>query len=140
MNRRISENLRTAVELRAEGMCEYCRIAIEDTYLGGEIDHIRSLKHRGKTEFENLALACQPCNRNKGSDLGSISESSKVLVRFFNPRTDVWNEHFRVNKNAEIETLTEIGEVTALIFRFNDWERISERQGLIEIGRYSQIS
>jgi HNH endonuclease len=137
MSRYVSENLREQVELRASGKCEYCRIAIEDTYFGGEIDHIISLKHRGQTELENLALACQPCNRNKGSDLGSISEISKMLIRFFNPRNDVWSEHFRLNSDAEIEPLTEIGEVTANIFGFNDLERIAERKGLIEIGRYS---
>ena len=136
MSRYLSENLRTAVELRAKNHCEYCRIAIEDTYFGGEIDHIISIKHRGKTESENLALACQPCNRNKGSDLGSIPEKSKVLVRFFNPRIDNWHEHFRVNSRAEIKSLTEIGEVTAFIFGFNNLERIAERQGLIEIGHY----
>ena len=136
MSRYISENLRTAVELRANGFCEYCRISIEDTYFGGEIDHIISLKHRGRTEFENLALACQPCNRNKGSDLGSLSEISNELVRFFNPRTDIWLEHFRVNSDAEIEFLTEIGEVTAFIFGFNEPERIAERKGLIELGNY----
>ena len=58
MSRDISENLREAVENRAEGLCEYCRIAIEDTYFGGEIDHIINLKHRGATTLENLALAC----------------------------------------------------------------------------------
>lgn len=136
MSRYIGESLREEVELRANGICEYCRIAIEDTYFGGEIDHIISLKHRGKTEPENLALACQPCNRNKGSDLGSISQKSNQLIRFFNPRTDNWNDHFRVNSNAEIEPLTEIGEVTAFIFGFNDLERIAERKGLVEIGRY----
>jgi len=136
MSRYISENLRTEVELRANGICEYCRIAIEDTYFGGEIDHIISLKHRGQTEVENLALACQPCNCNKGSDLGSISETSKTLIRFFNPRIDNWNEHFRVNPDAEIKPLTEIGEVTAFIFGFNEPERIAERKGLIEIGHY----
>lgn len=137
MSRFISENLRFEVELRANGFCEYCRIKIEDTYFGGEIDHIISRKHRGQTEFVNLALACQPCNRHKGSDLGSISEVSKKLIRFYNPRTDNWNEHFRVNSNAEVETLTEIGEVTAFIFGFNEPERIAERQGLIELGNYS---
>lgn len=137
MSRYISENLRAQVEQRADAICEYCRIAIEDTYFGGEIDHIISRKHRGQTEFENLALACQPCNRAKGSDLGSISETSKTLIRFFNPRTDVWKEHFRVNADAEIESLTEIGAVTAIIFGFNDLERIAERKGLIEIGRYA---
>ena len=136
MSRYVSQNLRTQVELRAGGICEYCRIHIEDTYFGGEIDHIISRKHRGQTEFENLALACQPCNRNKGSDLDSLSESSKNLVRFFNPRTDKWGEHFRANLNGEIESLTEIGEVTAIIFGFNDLERIAERRGLIEIRQY----
>ncbi len=136
MSRYVSESLRTKVENRANGICEYCLITIEDTYFGGEIDHIISLKHRGHTEFENLALACQPCNRGKGSDLGSLSESSKNLVRFFNPRTDRWDEHFRVNLDAEIESLTEIGEVTAFIFGFNESERIAERRGLIEIGHY----
>ena len=136
MNRYVSENLRTQVELRAGEICEYCRIAIQDTYFGGEIDHIISLKHRGRTESENLALACQPCNRNKGSDLGSISETSGILVRFYNPRVDKWDEHFRVNSVAEIESLTEMGEVTAFIFGFNEPERIAERRGLIEIGHY----
>ncbi len=136
MSRYVSENLRAQVEFRAGGICEYCRIHIEDTYFGGEIDHIISLKHRGQTEFENLALACQPCNRNKGSDLGSLPESSKNLVRFFDPRTDEWGEHFRVGLNGEIEALTETGEVTAFIFGFNNQERIAERKGLIEIGRY----
>ena len=97
MSRYISDNLRTRVELRANGFCEYCRIAIEDTYFGGETDHIISFKHRRQTESENLALACQPCNRNKGSDLGSIPQNSNKLVRVFNPRTDIWHEHFRVN-------------------------------------------
>lgn len=110
--------------------------AVEDTYFGGEIDHVISLKHRGRTEFENLALACQPCNRNKGSDLGSLVETTKVLTRFFNPRTDVWSEHFRADSNGEIEALTEIGEVTIFIFGFNVPEQISERKGLIELGRY----
>jgi len=136
MSRYVSENLRAQVEIRAGGICEYCRIATADTYFGGEVDHIISLKHRGQTEFENLALACQPCNRNKGSDLGSLPESSKNLVRFFNPRTDEWSEHFRANSDGQIEFLTEIGGVTAFIFGFNDEERIAERKGLIEIGHY----
>lgn len=69
MSRYVSNSLAGEINSRADGRCEYCRISIEDTYLGGEIDHIRSLKHGGETHAENLALACQPCNRNKGTDL-----------------------------------------------------------------------
>ncbi len=139
MSRYISEKLRKLVENRAKGICEYCLISIEDTYLGGEIDHIISIKHGGKTKPDNLALACQPCNRNKGSDLGSIPEKSKELIRFFNPRTDLWSEHFRLNESI-IEFLTEIGEVTARIFEFNTPERLLERKGLIEIGHFPSFS
>lgn len=136
MSRYINEKLRTQVETRANGFCEYCRIAIRRYIFRGEINHIISFKHRGITKFENLALACQPCNRNKGSDLGSLSETSNELTRFFNPRTDNWSEHFRVNSDAEIEFLTIIGEVTRFIFGFNETERIIERRGLIELGNY----
>lgn len=137
MSRYISDDLAKLVVDRAANSCEYCLISIEDTYLGGEIDHIRSLKHGGSTTPDNLALACQPCNRYKGTDLGSISEVSGALVRFFNPRRDVWSEHFRVSTNGEIEVLTEIGEVTVRILGLNDLERLAERVGLIGIGHYS---
>ena len=136
MSRNINTVLAKNVSTRANDRCEYCGISISDTYFGGEIDHILSIKHGGETTFENLALACQPCNRKKGTDLGSVLADSRKLIRFFDPRTDVWSEHFTINSNAEIETLSDIGKVTADIFGFNDPERIDERIGLIEIGHY----
>lgn len=139
MNRKLTKAVRREVEQRANGRCEYCRIGIEDTYLGGEIDHILAVKHGGATESANLAFACQPCNRNKGSDIGSIGQSGN-FVPFFNPRIHTWNEHFKVNEEAEVEPLTEIGQVTIRILGFNDLERVEERRGLIEIGRYEWIA
>lgn len=58
MTRYISDSLRKKVEKRANYVCEYCLISIEETFFGGEIDHIVSIKHGGQTVFENLALAC----------------------------------------------------------------------------------
>lgn len=136
MSRYVSEALIKTVVTRSEGRCEYCRISIDDTYFGGEVDHIRSLKHGGTTESNNLAYACQPCNRSKGTDLGSLSSISGVLVSFFNPRTDKWEEHFKVEEDGRITALSEVGEVTARILGFNDLERVAERRGLIELGRY----
>lgn len=136
MSHYISEALAEEILIRSGGRCEYCRISIEDTYFGSEIDHIRSLKHGGITVLNNLALACQPCNRKKGTDLGSVSIVSGDLIRFFNPRTDTWNEHFRAEQDGRIEVLTEVGEVTVRILGCNDPERIAERKGLIELNRY----
>jgi hypothetical protein len=132
---RVRAELRLLVAARADYLCEYCLIAEEDTFFGCEVDHIISLKHGGATEAGNLAYACMFCNRYKGSDLASLSQQTGSLVRFFNPRIDRWSEHFQFDK-LHIKSLTEIGEVTARILRFNDGERILERQALAVIGRH----
>jgi hypothetical protein len=98
--------------------------------------HILAVKLTTSKVINIVGKLFQPCNRNKGSDLGSIPINSDELVRFYNPRVDNWHEHFQVNSNAEIIPLTEIGEVTAFILGFNEPERIAERLGLIEIGHY----
>jgi hypothetical protein len=132
---RVSAELRLLVAARANYLCEYCLIAEEDTFFGCEVDHIISVKHGGATEAANLAYACTFCNRYKGSDLASISQTTGALARFFNPRVDHWSEHFQFDK-LHIKFITEIGEVTARILRFNDSERILERQSLNMVGRY----
>ena len=132
---RVSAELRRLVATRADYLCEYCLIAEEDSFFGCEVDHIIALKHGGSTEPDNLAYACLFCNRNKGSDIASLSQQTGNLVRLFNPRTDRWTEHFRLAEH-EIRALTEIGEVTARILRLNDSERLLERYELKAIGRY----
>jgi hypothetical protein len=130
----VGPELRRLVAERAGRRCEYCLVAEEDTFLGCEVDHVVSLKHGGPTEPDNLALACAFCNRHKGSDIGSISRAGE-LTRFYNPRSDRWADHFRLAGDL-IEPLTEIGEVTARILKFNDGERLLERQALRAAGRY----
>jgi len=134
MARWISAELRQTVADRAKQLCEYCLIAEANTFYGCEVDHIISLKHGGSTEPDNLAYACALCNRAKGSDVGSIATSGE-FTRFFNPRTDHWSEHFRLD-GAIIQPITPIGEVTARILSFNESARIHEREELMRFGRY----
>lgn len=124
--------------IRAAYLCEYCLIHEEDTYFGCQVDHIISEKHGGLTESQNLALACTVCNRTKGSDIGSLVWETGRFVRFFNPRTDKWSEHFRL-QGVEIVPITEIGIATNNILKFNDSERLMERQELAELGRYPTL-
>lgn len=131
----INEDLRRLVATRADYLCEYCLIHKDDTFLGCEVDHIISLKHDGTNHEDNLAYACTFCNRQKGSDVGSILLPSREFVRFFDPRRDRWLEHFRLD-GLLITPLTKIGEVTAQILGFNGDDRLLERQTLIRIGRY----
>ena len=131
----ISVALRQLVITRARSLCEYCLIHEDDAYFGCEIDHIISEKHGGPTEDSNLAYACLFCNRNKGSDIGSIVRQTGQFCRFFNPRIDHWADHFALN-GVRIDTLTEIGEVTARILDFNYIDRLIERQELEAFGYY----
>lgn len=133
----IGANLRRQVVARAKRLCEYCLIHEEDTFFGCEVDHIISQKHGGPTEEHNLALACLICNRNKGSDIASLSPETGELVRLFNPRTDRWREHFRITRDGvTIDALTPIGEATVRILGLNQGERLLERQALLAEGRY----
>jgi hypothetical protein len=93
-----------------------------------------SEKHGGQTEAENL-VACGFCNRSKGSDIGSITQRAGAFVRFFNPRTDLWTDHFALD-GVTIIALSDVGAVSARILDFNNSERLFERQALQVIGRY----
>lgn len=131
----IGSQIRLFVAERAGNICEYCLIAAEDCYYRHQIDHIVSLKHDGSSEIENLALSCVVCNRNKGSDIGSVVGNSTELIRFYNPRIDVWNEHFRLG-GLVFNPLTKIGEETVRIFQMNHEDQIMERETLSRVGRY----
>ena len=50
---------------RAKGCCEYCRSQVRFAMQSFSVEHIVPRSRGGKTEFENLALACQGCNNHK---------------------------------------------------------------------------
>lgn len=134
--RTITEKLRKLVIERSNRCCEYCLIPEAFLATFFHVDHIRSLKHGGKNSFDNLAYACPHCNQNKGTDVGTfIDEEVTSVVRFFNPRKDIWTEHFKII-DGEIRPLTPIGLATIKILDFNQAERVVLRQALISIGMY----
>jgi len=135
----VSVALRQFVRTRAKSLCEYCLIHEEDTYFGCQVDHIISEKHGGATQESNLAYACTYCNRNKGSDIGSIVQETRLFCRFFNPRIDRWTDHFGL-EGVSIAALTPIGEVTIRILDFNHVERLIERTELATLGRYPSLT
>ena len=132
----IPENLRQQVAKRANYCCEYC--LFPEVFLATifHIEHIRSLKHGGKTILINLAYACPHCNQNKGSNIATfLSGDSDQLIRLFNPRKDVWTQHFEV-VNGEILPLTSIAEGTIRILDMNQVDRLILRKALIDAGVY----
>ncbi len=117
------------VRERAALRCEYCRLAEADAFLPHEPDHIRAEKHDGASTEENLALACFDCNRFKGSDVASFDPESAALVPLFNPRMQVWSEHF-VAADGAVIGLTPVGRATAKLLKFNLAARVEVRAAL----------
>jgi hypothetical protein len=132
----IPESLRRLVIERAMGRCEYCLIHQDDVPFTHHIDHIVPLKHGGQTVSDNLALACLDCNRHKGSDLTAIDPIDGAIIALFNPRAQVWSEHFAL-EGARVVALTPVGRATVVLLRLNDRARVLQRQFLIDARRYS---
>ena len=127
--------LRHLVFERARQRCEYCLIHQDVSIYRHEVDHIVALKHGGQTQADNLAVACLPCNRSKGSDLTTFDPVSNALVPLFNPRRHTWSEHF-ILQDASIVGLTPIGRATVVLLKLNASTRLLHRRTLIAQGRY----
>jgi 5-methylcytosine-specific restriction endonuclease McrA len=118
--------LRREVIKRAANRCEYCLLPAEIAFYPHEVDHVITEKHGGVTEIDNLAFACWRCNRHKGSDLTSFDPETQQLSPLFNPRIQIWSEHFAY-EGERIVGLTMEGRTTVNLLRLNSEERLLER-------------
>jgi HNH endonuclease len=131
----IPSALRRLVIKRASGCCEYCLLNQDDSESSHQIDHLIAVRHGGLTVSQNLALACQLCNRYKGPNVAAIDPQSGEIVALFNPRTQNWNEHFELS-DAMILGLTAAGRATVQLLLINEEARLIDRKALIDAGRY----
>ena len=132
----ISAAMRREVIARAVGRCEYCGIPSDATLAAHEPDHVIGEQHGGQTTLDNLAYACFRCNRLKGPNIATIDPLTNLLTRLYNPRSDHWDDHFRLDQ-ALIEPLTPIARGTAMLLRFDDEQRVLLRAELIATCRYA---
>jgi len=135
MSHLITYSLRQYVIERAARCCEFCLISQDDVPQQHEIDHLLARKHGGQSVAENLALTCFPCNRYKGADITAIDPDTQNIVPLFNPRVQVWSDHFAL-VGAKIVGRTPIGRATVALLRFNLPVRVDHRRLLIQKGRY----
>jgi hypothetical protein len=131
----IASSLRATVIARAFHSCEYCLIHDAYVMFVHEVDHVIAQKHGGATVLANLAYACAQCNRNKGSDIASVDPETDRPEFLYNPRTQLWRDHFQLNSSI-IVPLTAPGRVTVRLLQLNQIDRILLRKELLSTGRY----
>lgn len=128
----IDDSIRQIVWNRASGRCEYCHLKQEYYPVWRhQLEHIIPRKHFGSDELANLALACVRCNLGKSSNLSGLDATTQQVVQLFNPRRDVWNDHFSFD-GATIVGRTPVGRVTVYVLNMNEDERLRLRAQLLQ--------
>jgi len=123
------------VSARARHACEYCRAPEVVFNLPFEVEHITPQALGGESTEDNLALACRSCNLYKSAYVRALDVLTQREVGLFNPRRDVWHEHFSLGgETGEVEGLTEIGRATALRLRLNSAAQVAARKQWLRLG------
>jgi hypothetical protein len=136
----ISIDLREEVKLRANKCCEYCKSQDKYSPTDFTIDHIIPESLDGTSEIENLAYACFLCNRLKSNKLKSFDTISQKWNPLYNPRIDVWDEHFAWSEDAtNILGTTTIGRCTVKELKLNRDKLIEYRNCLILFGTHPPV-
>ena len=94
------------------------------------IEHVIAKQHGGKDVRSNLAMACPFCNQRKGTNLAGIDPESRRMVRLFNPRTNIWKDHFRMSAIL-IVGRTPVGRTTVVVLAMNDAVQSSTRKAIL---------
>lgn len=90
----ISNEIKQKVRIKAKHRCGYCLLPQEILSIPLEIEHILPISSGGTDEKENLWLACRNCNGFKFTKTEAEDPKTGKVVVIFNPRTQIWREHF----------------------------------------------
>jgi hypothetical protein len=130
----IDNAMRLLIRRRAGDVCEYCRLPqASSRIIRFHVEHIIARQHGGKSEPENLALACSCCNFHKGPNIAGLDPESNQLVPLFHPRRHRWPDHFAW-RGTVIVGLTPIGRATVELLAMNQWGRMELRENLQALG------
>ncbi|MDL1895997.1 HNH endonuclease [Anaerolineae bacterium CFX7] len=126
---RLSRELRQRIASTARFRCGYCLTTQQVIGPLFEIDHILPRARGGSSDENNLWLACPHCNNEKSDQVEGVDPLTRNVVRLFNPRIDVWNEHFEwQEEGAVIFGKTAMGRVTVAALDMNHPDIVSARR------------
>lgn len=99
------------------------------------IDHIQPQSLGGSDDLTNLAAACYRCNEFKGSRISGIDPLTQDEVALFNPRSQLWSEHFRWDElGTKLTGLTPVGRLTVAALNLNNEDVVAARSIWVKWG------
>jgi len=132
----ISADLAQRVREAAGHRCGYCLSPQWLVMARMEIDHILPVAKGGNNEESNLWLACPICNSHKSDKTEAVDPETGELHPLFNPRTQIWKEHFRWSSDGiHIIGLTPVGRATVIALQLStDPDALQVRSRWVIVG------
>jgi HNH endonuclease len=131
----IPVDLRIQIEQADHGRCSYCLTQAVNSGIPLSFDHILPRSKGGTTIFENVCLACRPCNEFKSDLIEVLDPLTGETVPLFNPRQQRWAEHFTWSEDGtRVEGLTPVGRVTVLTLQMNRALVVATRRRWVSSG------
>jgi HNH endonuclease len=118
-----------------DNRCSYCLAAQQYVLSKLEIEHIIPVTLGGGNDEWNLCLACRLCNLYKSDHIEAADPITKAIVALFNPRAQVWSDHFKWSQDgAIIIGLTPVGRATVEALRLNNEIAVEVRRNWVLAG------
>ena len=132
--------MRRVVIERANGYCEYCQLPASFSPSSFNFEHIIPLIKQGLTTLENLAFSCGGCNAHKKDKVEALDALTRQLSPLFNPRTDIWSNHFEWNDDdLQIIGSSPTGRATVQLLKVNREGNINLRKLLKMAGLHPPV-
>jgi 5-methylcytosine-specific restriction endonuclease McrA len=123
------------VKERAKYCCEYCIAQVlfsADTF---STEHIIPVVKDGTDDVDNLAFSCQYCNNLKYKATQAIDPATGNMADLYNPRKDIWAEHFEWYENFTIiRGISATGRATEVRLKLNRIGLLNLRKVLVQTG------
>jgi hypothetical protein len=131
---RVTKAQRKQVTTRAYGCCEYCLSPAKYGTESLSVEHIFPRSKGGRTELNNLALACQGCNNHKFTRTEAVDPVTGETVPLYHPRHHRWREHFAWSEDyLFIRGVTPTGRATVALLQLN-------REGVVNLRQVLQLA
>jgi hypothetical protein len=131
----VPASLRQRIREVARNCCGYCLSSQQYMMSKLEIEHIIPRAQGGSNEESNLWLSCSLCNRYKGAQIVGVDPFDSAHVKLFNPRTQIWSEHFRWSPDGtHILGVTPTGRATVEALRLNNQLAVEVRSNWVLAG------
>jgi hypothetical protein len=138
VRKRISKAVDSRIRERFRYSCAYCLAQQRYVLDKLEVEHIIPVAAGGTDEEENLCLSCGICNGHKGIRVTGIDPISGNEVALYNPRTQLWSEHFKWGQGDDqikVIGLTPVGRATVLILQLDsDPTALDVRANWVAVG------